>query len=283
MNFLSRRNILVALIVILLGILAYGIVLSGRPIREVVRIPGQPAPTTNLTPTPEANITITSPTPGESISSPVRVAGQARVFENTLQVRVKDAQGRVLVQRTVMAESPDIGQFGPYEAELVFQRPLTPEGVVEAFQFSAKDGSEIDTVSVPVVFENSQTQTVQVFFGNSRLDPQGCERVFPANRTIPRTPAVGRAALEELLNGPTSTERAQGFFTSLPNSVRVQSLTIENGVARVDFNQALEQGVGGSCRVAAIRSQITQTLRQFPTVENVVITINRREEGILQP
>ncbi|MBU3925210.1 GerMN domain-containing protein, partial [Patescibacteria group bacterium] len=56
-----------------------------------------------------------------------------------------------------------------------------------------------------------------------------------------------------------------------------------NGIAKVDFDERLEFQAGGSCRVAAIRAEITETLKQFPTVNNVVISINGRTEDILQP
>jgi spore germination protein GerM len=45
----------------------------------------------------------------------------------------------------------------------------------------------------------------------------------------------------------------------------------------------LEFQVGGSCRVAAIRAQITDTLKQFPPVDEVIISIDDRTEDILQP
>ncbi len=51
----------------------------------------------------------------------------------------------------------------------------------------------------------------------------------------------------------------------------------------VDFDETLEKAVGGSCRVAAIRSQITKTLLQFPSFKKVIISINGRTEDILQP
>jgi spore germination protein GerM len=60
-------------------------------------------------------------------------------------------------------------------------------------------------------------------------------------------------------------------------------LTIEDGVAKVDFNEQLEYEVSGSCRVSAIRAQITETLKQFPTVKEVIISIDGRTEDILQP
>ena len=63
----------------------------------------------------------------------------------------------------------------------------------------------------------------------------------------------------------------------------IQSLTIGDGILRVDFDGTLEFGAGGSCRVTAIRSQIRETVKQFPSVRDVVISINGRTEDILQP
>jgi len=131
---------------------------------------------------------------------------------------------------------------------------------------------------------NNGTMGVQVFFNNDRLDPEfSCNKVFPVQRTIERTLAVARAALQELLKGPTQEEKEQGFFTSINTGVQIQSLSIIDRIARVDFDEQLESQVGGSCRVAAIRAQITETLKQFSTVDSVVISINGRTEDILQP
>ena len=129
-----------------------------------------------------------------------------------------------------------------------------------------------------------ETIAVKVFFNNSQLDPQiSCNKVFPVEREIVKTSAVARAALEELLKGATDKEKSDGFFTSINAGVKIQKLTIENGIAKVDFDEQLEFQVGGSCRVSAIRAEITQTLKQFPTVKNVIISINGRTEDILQP
>jgi len=48
-------------------------------------------------------------------------------------------------------------------------------------------------------------------------------------------------------------------------------------------DKQIEYQMGGSCRVSAIRSQITQNLLQFPTIKNVIISVNGRTEDILQP
>ncbi len=72
-------------------------------------------------------------------------------------------------------------------------------------------------------------------------------------------------------------------MTTINDGAEIQKLTIENGTASVDFDEQLAYRVGGSCRVAAIRSQITETLKQFPGVKEVVISINGKTEDILQP
>lgn len=135
--------------------------------------------------------------------------------------------------------------------------------------------------------ENVQIQEkmkVKAFFSNNTLDPEiSCQKVFPVEREVAKTTAVARAALQELLAGVTPAEKEAGFFTSLNPEIKIQSLTIENGVARVDFSKQLEAGVGGSCRVSAIRAQIISTLKQFPSVEEVIVSIDGRSEDILQP
>jgi hypothetical protein len=133
--------------------------------------------------------------------------------------------------------------------------------------------------------ENPELMTIKVFFGNSEMNPGAldCSINFPIERQIVKTQAVAGAALEELLKGPTENEKAQGYFTSINSGVKIQKLTIANGTAAVDFDEQLEFQVGGSCRVAAIASQIRETLKQFETVKEVIISINGRTEDILQP
>lgn len=83
--------------------------------------------------------------------------------------------------------------------------------------------------------------------------------------------------------GPTTKERAEGFLTSINFGVKINSLAVKDGIARVDFDEMLQQSVGGSCRVAAIRAQITKTLEQFSGVKQIIISINGEAETILQP
>lgn len=227
------------------------------------------------------NIIVTSPQSNSEVKSPLIVRGEARTFENVVNARIVQQDGRVLVEDHTMADAPDIGQFGPFEFQLTYPEPTQNNGVVEVFQYSAKDGSEIDKVTIPVTFASSEQMAINVFF--SPQNTQNCEIVVAAQRRIPRTQQTARAALEQLLQGPTVTEQNQGLQTQINSGVTVQRLSVENGVAQVDFNDALVSGVAGSCRVQAIRSQITQTLLQFPTINSVQISVNGRTQDILQP
>jgi hypothetical protein len=126
-----------------------------------------------------------------------------------------------------------------------------------------------------------------VHFPNAKLDPEhlDCSVVFPVRRAllVDGPVASPRAALEALLRGPTDAERDAGYFTSLPDGAAIRSFGIEGGVARVDFDAALAR-VAGSCRVASIRAQVEETLRRYPGITDVVITVMGGDPGeALQP
>jgi len=151
-----------------------------------------------------------------------------------------------------------------------------------------------------VVLEYS---SIKVFFArpeagppmaeNTAQDPNSlyCDRTYPISRVISRPTnnpesrlgEFAYVALRELLKGPTETERAQGFFTLINSGTKIQKISIVEGIATADFSEVLNEGVAGSCRVMAIRSQITETLKQFPEIKEVIISVNDDSETILQP
>lgn len=113
--------------------------------------PGKTSPTNAVQ---EANITVIAPNSGETVHLPLIITGQARVFENSVSYRITDGSGKTLNSGFTMADSPDMGKFGPYTITIQSLDGFT-EGkmTIEVFQNSAKDGSEIDKVVVPVTLE----------------------------------------------------------------------------------------------------------------------------------
>ncbi|MFH1671160.1 MAG: GerMN domain-containing protein [Candidatus Portnoybacteria bacterium] len=235
-------------------------------------------------------IQVESPQASDTITSPLVIKGKARgywFFEASFPIRLYDDNGELLA--TAIAQAQDdwmTEEFVPFTAELKFENPKTEKGTL-VFEKDNPSGLQenADELKMPIVFGKvSETMKVKVYFNNDRLDPEiSCNKVFSVERTVPKTQSVGRIALNELLKGVFQSEKDEGFFTNINSGVKIQSLTIENGMAKVDFDEQLEFQVGGSCRVAAIRAQITETLKQFSTVDNVIISINGRTEDILQP
>lgn len=227
------------------------------------------------------NMRVDEPRADAVISSPLVVTGMARVFENTVEWKLTDAAGLTLTSGFVTADSGEVGSMTPFRIEKAFTTPRASSGFLEVFSTSARDGSVIDLVRLPVRF-SAQTRTVTVFFSDTRRDPQtlSCETTYPVERSIPVTPAPARAALEQLLSGTTREEVLRGFVSNIPDNVRILSLVIDGDTALVNFSTELRSA--GSCRITAIRSQIENTLLQFPTIKSVEIRIEGMKDA-LQP
>ena len=241
-----------------------------------------------------------NPRPNQIIESPLFVKGEARgswYFEADFPVKLFDDNGFLLGIMPAHALGDWMTEdFVPFTATLPFAVPSTLKGKLILEKDNPSGLPEYaDELIVPVYFketpESSQEfMTIKMFLSDSRFvnEPYfDCSRTRAVERQAPETSGVARAALEALLRGATEEEINQGFVSNINSGVRIQKLTIDpptgGGIAKIDFDEQLEFQVGGSCKVSAIRAQITETLKQFPTIDSVVISINDRTEDILQP
>lgn len=121
------------------AVLAGGVGLAGPGPAAAQPIPGLPP------------IAIRQPQPHDLVDIPVSICGLGTGFEGTIQLRVRDANGNTLAEQHVQAGGTGI--WGNFHVLLdLGRRPETAQGTVEGFEYSARDGSEINTVRVPVVF-----------------------------------------------------------------------------------------------------------------------------------
>src|SRR5439155_8963823 len=95
-------------------------------------------------------ITVESPVIGQQVSSPVRVSGTANVFEATVNVRILDANGHELA-RAFTTATCGTGCRGDYSVSVRFHVDHQQPGTVEVLDYSAKDGSPENVVSIPVI------------------------------------------------------------------------------------------------------------------------------------
>lgn len=91
------------------------------------------------------------PAVGDTIRSPLHLAGTANVFEATFELRLLGANGRVLAHKTVHATC-GTGCRGHFRVQVPFTWSGAARGTVVVFEPSAKDGSPIHQVRVPVAF-----------------------------------------------------------------------------------------------------------------------------------
>lgn len=209
------------------------------------------------------------------IGNPLVVIGKARTFENGLVLRARDVHGAVLAQ-TFTASDGEMGQHNPYQGSLWLARDPGSRVTVEAFEISAKDGSERSLVAVSRAFA---VPTIEVSLD---FPDRGCTGIAAFRRSMPKSLALARLLLEALLAGPTDEERKKGAAAPFPEGSRVESVNLRDGILTVDFNDRL-QNVGGSCAAQMIRESVTQTLRQLPNVKKVVIRAGGSESLALQP
>ncbi len=100
------------------------------------------------------NIKVFDIEPGDNITSPVVIKGEGIAFENNLIVELRNKEHVALVKEHVTIKSNDVGERGPFKITLNFVFNNTKEGFVAVYEESAKDGSELNLVEIPVKFNN---------------------------------------------------------------------------------------------------------------------------------
>ena len=99
--------------------------------------------------------------------------------------------------------------------------------------------------------------TVKVYFLRD-------EKVGPAGRTV-QTNTPANAAIEALLAGPTSADQAAGLSSTIPAGTKLNSVSIKDGIATVDFSSSFAGG-GGSSSMQGRVAEVVYTLTQFHNV-----------------
>ncbi|MGH2747394.1 MAG: Gmad2 immunoglobulin-like domain-containing protein [Actinomycetota bacterium] len=123
-----------------------------------------------------------------------------------------------------------------------------------------------ETSQAPKSHEEHRTVDLEIWFARG-------DGLFGTRRATESTPAVGTAAMEELLAGPSGAEADADVFTAIPEGTELLDLDISDGTARVDLSAEFEGG-GGSFAETMQLAQVVYTLTQFPTVDDVVLEID---------
>lgn len=96
--------------------------------------------------------------------------------------------------------------------------------------------------------------------------------VVPVARQVAATEAVLRAALTELLAGPSQLDQSAGIGTAVPAGVELLDVAIADDVATVDLSSEFAEGSGTFEEMARL-AQLVYTATRFDTVESVDLRI----------
>ncbi len=97
-------------------------------------------------------ILVESPTLGATVSSPVRITGTANVFEAVFRINIVDWDGLIIADERVQASS-GTGTRGTFDVTVKYPSGHAGRGSLIVFEPSAKDGSPINVVEIPLVLK----------------------------------------------------------------------------------------------------------------------------------
>ena len=125
-----------------------------------------------------------------------------------------------------------------------------------------------DTQEEKKVVSTKKVKIYLVHF-NERTEKTSLQPVF---RQVKAGSPV-KSALQELVEGPTASEKNRGLLTAVPRNLKIYSVVITNNTAIVDFNSAIEYGASGNILLNRI-DQIIYTATQFENVDSIIIKVN---------
>jgi hypothetical protein len=153
MRAIGWSPIVAGLLLLLLGVFsAVGPSLPATASAEQDACPPNPSPPNPADP----SVIVNTPVAGQRVTSPVSISGRARVFEAVVSISIFDATGTEIVRTSTMAS-----EFGPVPAPFSTSVPFVvakeQAGCIRVFESSAKDGSPINVVQIPVTLTTKLT------------------------------------------------------------------------------------------------------------------------------
>jgi hypothetical protein len=149
---------------------------------------------------------------------------------------------------------------------------------------TAAPSPTVSTAAPPVASPTAPAVSIpiKVFFSRRPESDEDPTRVFPVDR-VSSSEAVARAAVEELIAGPTAAEQTQGYYSQF----LAFEMTGESNCAGEDFTISIQDEVAtikfcrqvhltGALADARAESELRATLMQFPSISRVII-LNRDE------
>jgi len=210
-------------------------------------------------------IVVIYPKPGDEVSAPFRFEARIRNPFPDKPLRVdcglKNADGSTI----------DYVRNGMWDANMqgavLYFCPKSDQGIFEVW-------GDFGKTSVPIKFKKESK--AKVYFGNSKspeyMNGYCSVGAFPVERPGLGKNPTPRAALLELLKGPTKQEAEQGYWSPIAG-LRLLHFSVKNGTATVDVDKSFRNlfDKAGLCQQEIIVTPIEATLKQFCNIKEVRI------------
>ncbi len=124
---------------------------------------------------------------------------------------------------------------------------------------------------------NERLEKVAIKIYLARKNPNdntACDEVFPVERQIMDTldkQIMAMEAVDELIKGPTSEEKALGYYSEISDEdIQPEQLTYNDGVITFNTNAFFRTHNESFCQTSKKTKQMSETLKSLPFVQEVM-------------
>ena len=130
----------------------------------------------------------------------------------------------------------------------------------EDFVSSSSDGGYVQKGQIDIYFANADGTAL---------------RRYPKLVEISNNVSLEQIVIESLLTGPLR----EGFVATMPEGTQLNKISVKDGVAYVDFNEAFN-GQAGELRSEMTLYSVVNSLCSLPTINRVQILINGEKQDV---
>lgn len=219
------------------------------------------------------DVVIFSPAANAPVGLIFRVDGSARTGRGDVAVKLKNRRtGSVYLEGAIKVPSA-IGRYGNFALPVNLSSALDIlDGDMLDAEFTEGAGSE--KASSSWRYSGGSTSKIKVFF----FKKGQCGSVASVDRLIDASKSAVRSGIEEAIKGPSALEVAEGYVTALPSTTKIRSLELREGIVYIDFTSTV-LAKGPACDISSERKQIVDTIMQFPTIKQVIISVDGEEKN----
>lgn len=103
------------------------------------------------------------------------------------------------------------------------------------------------------------------------------ERLVKEEREIPKTSAIAKAVIEELIKGPRET----GLYPTVPRQLKLLGVKKKGSVLEVNLSNVRKSGLGGTAAEMMLAYSIVYSLTELPGVKAVDFLVDGKHQQVL--